>query len=114
MRFLIRQQLVDAICKSGASSCTPLSILDTFLLLVIIIVFFFVAIKYKKHTNAVTSEKIYKNVVKNINKYKQISPALIQRKYKVNYDIAKGVIDKLESRGLISEPNGAKPRRIIK
>ena len=42
----------------------------------------------------------------------QISTAMIQRKMKVGYARAGRIIDQMETRGLISGPNGAKPREV--
>ena len=42
----------------------------------------------------------------------QISTAMIQRKMKVGYARAGRIIDQMETRGLISGPNGAKPRDV--
>jgi S-DNA-T family DNA segregation ATPase FtsK/SpoIIIE len=45
--------------------------------------------------------------------YKQISTSMIQRKLQVGYARAGRIIDELEERGLISGPNGSKPRQIL-
>lgn len=42
----------------------------------------------------------------------QISTAMIQRKMKVGYSRAGRIIDQMETRGLISGPNGSKPRDV--
>ena len=42
----------------------------------------------------------------------QISTAMIQRKMKVGYARAGRIIDQMETRGLISGPNGSKPRDV--
>ena len=42
----------------------------------------------------------------------QISTAMIQRKMKVGYARAGRIIDQMETRGLISGPNGSKPREV--
>jgi len=43
----------------------------------------------------------------------QISTAMIQRKMKVGYARAGRIIDQMETRGLISGPNGSKPRDVF-
>jgi S-DNA-T family DNA segregation ATPase FtsK/SpoIIIE len=45
--------------------------------------------------------------------YNQISTSMIQRKLQVGYARAGRIIDELEERGLISGPNGSKPRQIL-
>jgi len=42
----------------------------------------------------------------------QISTAMIQRRLKVGYSRAGRIIDQMEMRGIISGPNGAKPREV--
>ncbi len=44
----------------------------------------------------------------------QISTAMIQRRLKVGYARAGRIIDQMELRGLISGPNGSKPREVYK
>ena len=43
----------------------------------------------------------------------KISTSLIQRKMGVGYGLAATLIDKLEAEGIISEPNGQKPRKVL-
>ena len=45
--------------------------------------------------------------------YNQISTSMIQRKLKVGYARAGRIIDELEQAGVISGPNGSKPRTVI-
>ncbi len=45
--------------------------------------------------------------------YNQISTSMLQRKLQVGYARAGRIVDELEDRGLISGPNGSKPRQIL-
>ena len=56
----------------------------------------------------------YKEILSDIPYLSKISPAYIQRRYKVNYDIASKIMDKLEDGNIIGPADGAKPRDIIK
>lgn len=44
---------------------------------------------------------------------KQVSTSLIQRRFKVGYNRASRLIDTLEELGIVSESDGAKPRRVL-
>lgn len=46
-------------------------------------------------------------------KNKQLSTSLIQRRFKVGYNRASRLIDALEEMGVVSESDGAKPRRVL-
>jgi ribosomal protein S25 len=56
---------------------------------------------------------IYEEVISDIPYLIKISPAYIQRRYKVSYDVASEVINLLEDNNLIDLADGAKPRNII-
>ena len=43
----------------------------------------------------------------------QISTSMVQRKLRVGYARAGRIIDELEDRGIISGPNGSKPRKLL-
>jgi S-DNA-T family DNA segregation ATPase FtsK/SpoIIIE len=45
--------------------------------------------------------------------YNQLSTSMLQRKLQVGYARAGRIIDDLEDRGIISGPNGSKPRQIL-
>ncbi len=45
--------------------------------------------------------------------YHQLSTSMLQRKLQVGYARAGRIIDELEERGIISGPNGSKPRKIL-
>lgn len=64
--------------------------------------------------NKSVADEVYNEVMIDIPYLDKISPAYIQRRYKVNYEIAKRVIDLLEENNIIGPANGAKPRDIIK
>ena len=64
--------------------------------------------------NNVDADEVYNEVMMDIPYLCKISPAYIQRSYKVNYNIAKEVIDLLEENNIIGLADGAKPRLIIK
>ena len=44
---------------------------------------------------------------------KQISTSLIQRRFRIGYNRASRIIDRMEEMGVVSESDGAKPRRVI-
>ena len=44
---------------------------------------------------------------------KQLSTSLIQRRFKVGYNRASRIIDALEEMGVVSESDGAKPRKVL-
>ncbi len=44
---------------------------------------------------------------------RQISTSLIQRRFRIGYNRAARLIDELESMGIVSESDGAKPRRVL-
>lgn len=43
----------------------------------------------------------------------QISTSMIQRKFRIGYSRAGRIVDQMEARGIISGPNGSKPREVI-
>ena len=63
--------------------------------------------------NKVVSEEVYKEVMIDIPYLRMISPAYIQRRYKVDYDIAFEVMNLLEDKNMIGPSDGAKPRLFI-
>lgn len=44
---------------------------------------------------------------------KQISTSLIQRRFRIGYNRAGSIIDQMEKRGIISEPDGNRPRQVL-
>ncbi len=44
---------------------------------------------------------------------KQISTSLIQRRFRIGYNRASRIIDRLEEMGIVSESDGAKPRKVL-
>ena len=56
----------------------------------------------------------HKEILSDIPYLSKISPAYIQRRYKVSYEIASKIMDKLEADGIIGPADGARPRYIIK
>ncbi|MDO4710856.1 MAG: DNA translocase FtsK [Peptostreptococcaceae bacterium] len=44
---------------------------------------------------------------------KQISTSLIQRRFRIGYNRASRIIDQLEEMGIVSESDGAKPRKVL-
>ncbi len=44
---------------------------------------------------------------------KQISTSLIQRRFRIGYNRAGSIIDQMEKRGIISEPDGNRPRKVL-
>ncbi len=58
--------------------------------------------------------KLYEEVLMDMPYLHMISPAYIQRIYKVDYDMASAVINSLYENGLISPEDGAKPRLVIR
>ena len=59
-------------------------------------------------------QELYKRIIIDIPYLRQISPAHIQRIYKVDYNTATSIIDMLEGDSLIGPPDGARPREVIK
>lgn len=68
---------------------------------------------YIKMEKAIIKE-IYDEVISDIPYLSKISPAYIQRRYKVSYEIASSVMELLEDNNIIGPADGAKPRDIIK
>lgn len=44
---------------------------------------------------------------------KQISTSLVQRRFRIGYNRASRIIDQMEEMGIVSESDGAKPRRVL-
>ncbi len=61
----------------------------------------------------VSIDDVYKEVFIDLPYLSKVSPAYIQRRYKVSYDIASEVMKLLEDANIIGPSDGAKPRNII-
>lgn len=59
-------------------------------------------------------ENLYEEILTDLPYLHMISPAYIQRRYKVDYGIASEVMNLLEDKNMIGPADGAKPRLIIK
>ena len=62
--------------------------------------------------NKAVADEVYNEVMMDIPYLNKISPAYIQRRYKVDYDTAANVIDLLEENNIIGLADGAKPREV--
>ena len=60
-----------------------------------------------------TEDALFPQAVEVALTYEQISTSMIQRKLKVGYARAGRIIDELEAKGIISGPNGSKPRTLL-
>ncbi|MFV0503223.1 MAG: DNA translocase FtsK [Lachnospirales bacterium] len=65
----------------------------------------------EKFTNSV--DEIFEDVVEYVFREQKISASAIQRVFRVGYNRASRIVDELEHFGLISESDGAKPRKIL-
>lgn len=63
--------------------------------------------------NEVPKDDLFDEVVSFMNEEGQISTSQLQRRFQIGYNRAARIIDHLESLGLISGPNGSKPRTVI-
>ncbi len=60
-----------------------------------------------------TEDALFPQAVELAFTYNQISTSMIQRKLKVGYARAGRIVDELEQKGIISGPNGSKPRTLL-
>lgn len=67
-----------------------------------------------KHHDCQTYDEVYPEAKKIVIENGQASPALLQRKLKIGYMRAAGLMDMLEEDGVVGPPNGAKPRKVLK
>jgi len=52
-------------------------------------------------------------IVQFVQSQKQISTSMLQRKFRIGYNRAARIVDELEQRGIVSPPDGAKPRTVM-
>ncbi|MEG1432811.1 DNA translocase FtsK [Eubacterium sp.] len=60
-----------------------------------------------------TEDALFPQAVELAFTYNQISTSMVQRKLKVGYARAGRIVDELEQKGVISGPNGSKPRTLL-
>jgi len=65
-------------------------------------------------TSPNSDDELLDMIIKIIRKDDLISPAFIQRKFKMGYARAARIIDQLENKGYIAQRDGSKPRKVIK
>ncbi|RMF97567.1 MAG: DNA translocase FtsK [Candidatus Schekmanbacteria bacterium] len=58
-------------------------------------------------------DEIYEEVVRWLAKTKSVSISLVQRKFRVGYNRAARIIEKMEAEGLIGPADGVKPREVL-
>ncbi|MBQ8432779.1 MAG: DNA translocase FtsK [Clostridia bacterium] len=58
-------------------------------------------------------EALYRAAVDFALQREQISTALLQRKFRVGYNRALALLQRMESEGIVSAPNGSKPRTVL-
>lgn len=56
---------------------------------------------------------LYNSVVDYVVKFEKVSATLLQRVFKLSYNEAAKLVDQLEDNGVISHPNGSKPREVL-
>lgn len=61
----------------------------------------------------VEEDELFEDVIQFILEHDQASTSLLQRHFRIGYNRAARLIDTLESRGMISEQNGSKPREVL-
>jgi len=59
-------------------------------------------------------DKVYKKVLKDIQKQDAVSASYIQRRFSLGYARAARMLDKLGEAGIIESAKGSKPRKVIK
>lgn len=59
------------------------------------------------------ADELFDEAVRIVIENNQASTSFLQRKMRIGYNRAARIIDDLEDRGVISGPDGAKPRKII-
>jgi S-DNA-T family DNA segregation ATPase FtsK/SpoIIIE len=61
-----------------------------------------------------SNDELYNKAKKIITKYKQVSASLLQRKLEIGYARSAYLLDLLEKNKLVSQANGAEPRKVLK
>lgn len=59
------------------------------------------------------ADELFEEAVRIVVEHNQASTSFLQRKMRIGYNRAARIVDDLEQRGVISGPDGAKPRKII-
>lgn len=59
------------------------------------------------------SDDLFEEAVRIVMEYNQASTSFLQRRMRIGYNRAARIMDDLEQRGVISGPDGAKPRRVL-
>ncbi len=62
----------------------------------------------------IEEDPLYDEVVKFVTEIKKASASILQRKFKIGYNRAARLIDKLEEDGIIGPSQGSKPREVLK
>jgi len=72
--------------------------------------------KQKKQDEKITlsNDKLYNKAKKVITKYKIVSASLLQRRLGIGYARSVYLLDLLEKNKLVSQANGAEPRKVLK
>jgi len=58
-------------------------------------------------------DPLYNQVVEYVITSKKASTSLIQRRFRIGYNRAANLVDKLEERGIVGPQNGSKPREVL-
>ncbi len=58
-------------------------------------------------------DELYDSAVKLVAETKQASISMIQRRFRIGYNRAARLVEKMESQGIVGPPDGAKPREVL-
>ena len=64
-------------------------------------------------SESVESDELYDEAVKVVREAKKASASILQRRLKIGYARAAGLLDLMESNGIVGMADGAKPREIL-
>lgn len=62
----------------------------------------------------IDKDELFKEAVKTIQQYDEVSAYLLQRRLKIGYARAARILDELETAGFVGAGEGGKPRNVLK